>query len=274
MRLRDSYRVPLLLLSCFVAALMFPRACAETRVGLGALLPATAPLTAVESTDATASLREEVARLANENDRLVEERDALPTTTDGPLANARVVRPAARPFVLVELRVRHRDPSPSRRSFTIDGGRADGVDVGMPVVCGNSLVGLVSAATEHSALVVRIDDPTAASAVAATVLAPDAPRGTRRAGGVSRGTGDGETAVSFLRQGDAKAGDLVVTGVGDALVPEGLVIGEIVRFADDDRDSSYEAEVRPLRDLDTLKSVLVLRVDASSGPSLLTGHRK
>jgi cell shape-determining protein MreC len=91
---------------------------------------------------------------------------------------------------------------------------------------------------------------------------------------VSRGTGDGETVVSFLRQGEAKTGDLVVTGVGDALVPEGLVIGEVVRFGDDDRDGSYEAEVRPLRDLDTLKSVFVLRADAGSGPSLLTGRKR
>jgi rod shape-determining protein MreC len=250
---------------------MFPRACAETRVGLGALLPATAPLTAVESSDGAASLREEIARLAHENQRLVEERDSLPTATEGPLANVRVVRPSGRAAILVEARVRHRDPSTARRSFSIDAGRADGVEAGMPVVCGNSIVGLVSAATEHSALVVRIDDPTNASTVAANVLTADA---ERRPGGVSRGTGDGETAVSFLRQGEAKAGDLVVTGVGDALVPEGLVIGEVVRFGDDDRDGSYEAEVRPLRDLDTLKSVFVLRADRGSGPSLLAGRKR
>ena len=51
MRLRESYRIPLLLLACAVTALVFPRACTETRLGVGALLPATAPLTADERRD-------------------------------------------------------------------------------------------------------------------------------------------------------------------------------------------------------------------------------
>jgi rod shape-determining protein MreC len=248
---------------------MFPRACAETRVGVGALLPATAPLTAAQPNDAEAALRERIAKLADENARLVEEREALPAAGEGPLAGARVVRPAARPPVLVQARVLHRDASATRRSFSIDAGRADGVTAGMPVACGDSMVGVVSAVTEHSALVIRIDDPTAASAVAATVLTADP---ARRPAGVARGTGDGDTAVSFLKPGDAQAGDLVVTGVGDPLVPEGLVLGEVVGFGDDDRDGSWEAEVRPLRDLDTLKSVVVVRVATGGGPSLAAGR--
>jgi cell shape-determining protein MreC len=85
--------------------------------------------------------------------------------------------------------------------------------------------------------------------------------GTERRGpsGVARGTGDGDVRVWLLRQGDAKAGDVAVTGVGNPLIPEGLLLGEVVRFADDDRDGSFEAYVRPARDLDTLCAVFVLR---------------
>ena len=273
MRLRDSYRVPLLLLSCFVTALMFPRACTETRVGFGALLPATAPLTGAESPNAEATLREQNARLAHEVARLEEEHEASPTKA-GPLANARIVRPAARPPIAISARVRHRDPSALRRSFLIDAGRADGVREGLPVTFGGSIVGLVVTVTEHAARVVRIDDPTAASTLAATLITAGEPAAKERPSGVARGTGDGEVAVSLLRRGDARPGDIAVTGVGNPLVPEGLVLGEVVRFGDDDRDGSHEAQVRPLRDLDTLNSVFVLRMDGETLPAAATGLKR
>lgn len=276
MRLRESYRVPLLLLGCFVTALIFPRACAETRVGVGALVPATAPLTAAETRDASAALREESARLAHEVARLEEELAARPGQADGPLANVRVVRAAGRAPVAISARVLHRDASAGGRSFTIGAGRADGVYEGLPVIWGGSLVGIVATASEHAARVVRIDDPSAASTLPARLVSASSPVVAVQSVGVARGTGDRDAAVSvsLLRQGDGKVGDLAVTGVGSTLVPEGLVLGEVVRFGDDDRDGAYEADVRPLRDLDTLNSVLVLRMDGGSGRAPAPGARK
>jgi hypothetical protein len=276
MRLRESYRVPLLLLGCFVTALIFPRACAETRVGVGALLPATAPLTAAETRDTEAALREESARLAHEVARLEEELAARPTAIDGSPANVRIVRPAGRTPVEITARVLHRDASATGRSFTIGVGRADGVREGLPVIWGRSLVGIVVTATEHAARVVRIDDPSAASALPARLVSASSPVAEARTSGIARGTGDRDAAVSvsLLRQGDGKPGDLAVTGVGNPLIPEGLVLGEVVRFGDDDRDGAYEADVRPLRDLDTLNSVLVLRVDGETGRAPAPGGRK
>jgi rod shape-determining protein MreC len=270
MRLRDSYRVPVLLLSCFVAALVFPRACAETRVGLGALLPATAELTGAESRDPEAAHKEKEARLADELARLEQELDARPA---GVVADARPVRrpPASR--IAIAARVRQRDASASGRSFLIDRGRADGVRQGLPVVCGESLVGIVGAASAHAARVVRIDDPSAASSVRATIVSTlvDAP--SRGPSGVARGTGDGDVRVWLLRQGDAKPGDLAVTGVDNPLIPEGLLLGEVVRFADDDRDGSFEAYVRPARDLDTLCAVYVVSDDATARPASAAGEK-
>jgi hypothetical protein len=282
MRLRESYRVPLLLLSCLVTALVFPRACAESRVGWGALLPATAPLTGAETRDADAALREENARLAHDNARLEEELEARPVGAVGPLANLRVVRTPPPRQVGVTARVRARDASSSRRSFLIDVGRAEKVVPGLAVTFGGSLVGIVSAASEHAARVVRIDDPTAASTVPARVLGARASAAPRGPDGVARGSGDGEVCVSLLRQGDAVVGDMVVTGVArpgaagdaDADIPEGLVIGEVVQFGDQNRDGSYEAYVRPLRDLDTLNSVLVLLSDGRAGRALGSGAKK
>src|SRR6185503_12681247 len=114
MRLRDSYRVPLLLLSCFVTALVFPRACAETRVGFGALLPATAELTAAETRDVDAAHKEKEARLADELARLEQELDARPA---GVVADARALRTSSARLVAMPARVRQRDASSSGRSF-------------------------------------------------------------------------------------------------------------------------------------------------------------
>jgi rod shape-determining protein MreC len=265
MRLRESYRIPLLLLACAVTALVFPRACTASRLGAGALLPGTAELTASESRDETVELREKNAHLAQELQRLADEIGARPPQ-DGPLGGAPFTRPRAHPLSLVGARVCHRDASTLRRSFTIDAGRADGVTEGMAVVCGDSLVGIVSCAIDHQARVVRIDDPGAAAAVRATFVAAAPRAGDSRPLGVARGTGDRDAGVvvSFLRADDAARGDVAVTAPGNPRIPEGLVLGEVVSFGDEDRDGSYEAEVRTLRDLDTVISVNVVRVDGDA----------
>jgi rod shape-determining protein MreC len=261
MRLRESLRVPLLLVTCFVTALLFPRACDGARMKLGTLFPATAALTAAHREDALTAAREEVARLTQENARYEEELLAR-AEPQGALAGVAYARRRERRPLAIPARVRQRDASWSRRSFLVDAGRDDGVEAGMPVVHGTSLVGLVLASFEHAARVVRIDDPTPESVVHATVL-PAAGAGAEGAAprphGVARGTGDGGLVVSLLQANDARVGDLVVTGVGNRFVPEGLLLGEVVAFADEDRDGSFEAQVRPLRDLDTLSSVNVLR---------------
>jgi hypothetical protein len=275
MRLRDSYRVPFLLVACLVTALVLPRACAETRVGVGAVFPSTASLTAADSGDAAAAARAENARLLNEIARLEEELEARPYGAGGSLGDARVVRAATRRApVAIAARVRQRDASATRCSFLVDVGRADGVREGLPVIWSGSLVGLVSAATDHAALVIRVDDPTTASSVPATFVGDESAAPRRGGAGLSRGQGAGELVVSLLRAGAARVGDVAVTGVGNPLIPEGLAIGEVVRFADDDRDGSFEASVPPLRDLDTLNSVLVLLVDVPGGPSFAVGARR
>jgi len=265
MRLRESYRIPLLLLACAVTALVFPRACTETRLGVGALLPATAPLTADERRDEAVELREQNAHLTQELARLTDEIAARPPA-DGPLGGAPFSRPRAQKASLIGARVQHREPSPLRRSFTIDAGRADGVMEGMAVVCGDSLVGIVSCAIDHQARVVRVDDPGAGAAVRTTFVAAQPRAGVERPLGVARGTGDRDAGVlvSFLRADDAAIGDVAVTAPGNPRIPEGLVLGEVVGFGDDDRDGSYEADVRPLRDLDTVISVCVVRLDGDA----------
>jgi rod shape-determining protein MreC len=161
--------------------------------------------------------------------------------------------------------VLHRETSSARRSLLVDRGRDHGLEPGMPVVQQDSLIGVVATASAGAARVLRIDDRAAATTFPATVLAGDADSGSPLRGqGVARGMGDGRIRVSFLPTGGARIGDLVVTGAGSRLVPEGLVLGEVEEVSDEERDGAFEAMVRPLRDLDAVASVHALRI-ASPG---------
>ena len=73
-----------------------------------------------------------------------------------------------------------------------------------------------------------------------------------------QGTADGRVLVSYLARGDARPGDLVVTGPGRYPVPPGLALGTVESLDDDDRDNVWEAVVRPFRALDGLSAVYVL----------------
>jgi rod shape-determining protein MreC len=266
MKLRQSHRIPALLLACLVVSLLFPEACSGVRVRVASWLPSTAAASSPSDPELTTA-RERNAALAYELRRAHEALDARPNGSDPPLAGVEYARAtsAERP-VLVPARVLHVDSSTSRRSFLIDAGSADGLRRGLAVVHGNSLVGVVQTVASGATRVLRVDDLALESALPAVLVDPGAARdpavlSKRRGVGVARGTGDGLLRVTYLAPGEAKVGDLAVTGAGSEAVPEGLVLGRVIQFADEDRNGDWEALVEPLRDLDTLSAVYVVKRD-------------
>jgi rod shape-determining protein MreC len=260
MPIQRTHRVPVLLLTLLVATLLLPRACDDARLTVGSWLPATVR----PEPDAPAKLPEEqVASLRAQIERLREQLAARPGG-ESALAGARYATRRDRDApVLVPCRVLHRETSPARRTLMIDAGQREGVAPGMPVVQQDSLIGIVSAVSAAAARVVRIDDRAPATAFSAVVLAAEAePGAPARSQGVARGSGDGLVRVSFLPQDGARPGDLVVTGAGSRVVPEGLLLGVVESCTDDDRDGAFDAVVRPLRDLDQVSSVYVLQMEA------------
>ncbi len=237
-------------------------------MGAGALLPATAPLTAAETRDGEAIWKETWAARTDKLRRLRSDVAARPTRISPSLGEV-VFEPAASadPVRAVPARVLHRDTSRTRESFVIDVGTESGLSPGLAVVHGNSLVGVVQTVTGGGSLVLRIDDTSAHVALPAAILAADAeetrdgatPSGavTVRGSGVAHGEGRGRIVVSHLGSDEARVGDVVVTDHGRFGVPDGLVLGEVVEFDDADRDGEWEAVVRPLRDLDTVGAVYV-----------------
>lgn len=261
MPISRTHRVPILLLALLTGTLLFPRACDSVRIGVGAWLPATAP----SGPGTTAALPSETEAKQLKRISLREQQEAARPSGESPFAGARVQQRRAAPAaVVVPARVLHVEISEARRTFVIDVGRDEGVVPGLPVVQGDSLVGVVVTASGRASRVLRIDDRSVATTFPAEVLSPETVTGSPLRGqGVSRGTGDGLLRLSFLAADGARTGDLVVTSAGSRLVPEGLLLGEVVEVGDDDRDRSFEAVVRPLRDLDALGSVCVLRVEAT-----------
>ena len=269
MRLDPTRRSLLLLLGCLLTALLFPRLLSEARVGAGALLPATAPLTAADDDHPESVWKELWAARTREVLRLRADLEARPTRISPSLGGV-VFEPApgADPVRAVSARVLHRDPSRTRESFLIDAGTERGLWPGLAVVPGTSLVGLVQTVADGGALVLRVDDTSSQVVLPVAILAADDEARVRGAG-VAHGEGEGRIVVGQLAADEACVGDLVVTDHGRFGVPDGLVLGEVVLFDDADRDGQWEAVVRSLRDLDTIGSVYVfVRPRAAPGLEL------
>ena len=252
-----------MLLGCLLTALLFPGAFATARVGVGRLLPGTAAVTGEVQ---RAGWEDAVAALARQNLQIRQMLAARPPE-GSPVApfDAGSAMLQRDPVRAVPARVLHRDVSLKRHTLLIDTGSERGIETGFAVVHGNSLIGRVQAVAEGASRVIRIDDPSSSTVLAATVLAIDAgdaesglPASVEQRGsGVARGVGKKYIVVGKLEAGEAKIGDLVVTGAGSYGVPAGLLLGEVVEFDDADRDGEWEALVEPLRDLDTIVAVYV-----------------
>ncbi|MBK8050135.1 MAG: rod shape-determining protein MreC [Anaerolineales bacterium] len=88
-------------------------------------------------------------------------------------------------------------------SIKIDLGRTQGVDVGMPVVTDEGLVGRISEVDDASAKVLLLSDP---SSSASALLAES------RLNGVVRGSTSGDLIMDFIPQGPTfKTGEVVLT---------------------------------------------------------------
>jgi rod shape-determining protein MreC len=198
-------------------------------------------------------LRDENARLRELNDALVAEnvrlkqieaenvtlRNLLSFTQEHPLYLTQVAA------------VIGRDPSPYRQFITINAGRREGLEPGMPVVtAGSALVGRVEAVGLNTSKVQLIIDST--SAVNARVQ-------SSRVTGLVEGQPDGELILTQIPlDATVNVGDLVLTsGLGGNL-PRNLVVGQVSEVIKRDIDLFQSARVRPALEFSQLELVLVI----------------
>lgn len=134
--------------------------------------------------------------------------------------------------------------------ITIDRGTAEGVEVGMPVLAAQGLIGQIVEVTQHSSRVRLITDQR--SGVAAMLQAT-------RAEGIVSGSIEGDITLDFVtRESTVTVGDVVLTSGIGGVYPKGLLIGEVADVQLNDADLFPRIRLRPTADLAGLEEVVVL----------------
>ena len=135
-------------------------------------------------------------------------------------------------------------------SILIDLGRQHGIEVGMPVVTDEGLVGRISDVTDTTAKVLLLNDP---SSSASALL------GESRLNGVVRGSTSGDLVMDFIPQGlTFTAGETVLTSGLGGRFPKGIVIGQVEEIETQANAVFQKATVHPSVDFGSLELVLVI----------------
>ena len=157
------------------------------------------------------------------------------------------------PFRLVPAEVLTRDSSTWWRTITINRGKRDGIEIDMPVVTAEGLVGKVTTVSNTISVVLLVSDENCR--VAASV------EGSREQGIVS---GERLTTglsplldLNFLtKQADLKPNQKVYTSGVGGVFPSGLLIGVVKGFRV--RELDGQAQLTPAVDLSHLEDVFVV----------------
>ncbi len=147
-------------------------------------------------------------------------------------------------------RVIGRDSNNFLSFLMIDLGSRHGIEVGMPVMNNQGLVGRVSEVTTVSSKVLLITDPL--STVNAILQ-------SSRLTGVVNGSAGSDPVMGFIPQGSlVGVGEVVLSSGMGGNFPKGIPIGQVTEVRQRDFEVFQEAVVRPIVDFGRLESVLVV----------------
>jgi rod shape-determining protein MreC len=154
-----------------------------------------------------------------------------------------------------------RDPSVWFDMVTINRGSSSGVDLNMPVVTGEGVVGRVVAVSPVTAQVSLLtDEKSAAAAVIGQV-------GASNALGSIRGVTKDLLEMRYVSgQEKVEVGNVVTTTGQDRIYPPGLKIGEVVEVKSGSASSPHTIFVKPSARLGSLQTVSVLIYTAPPRP--------
>jgi len=142
------------------------------------------------------------------------------------------------------------DPSPWFKTITIDKGKSDGVEKGLPVVVPEGIVGqIIDISCNYSKVLLIIDQNSAVDALVQRT----------RARGLIKGQSDGRCLSKYvLRKHDIKVGDTVVSSGLDGVFPKGLRVGSVTEIVRRNSGIFQEVTVMPYVDFEKLEEVLVV----------------
>jgi rod shape-determining protein MreC len=132
----------------------------------------------------------------------------------------------------------------------LDLGQDHGVQIGMPVVTDQGLVGRIFEVNNFSSKVLLITDVN--SAVNALLQ-------SSRVAGIIRGTPEGALLMDYIQQGvRISVGEIVLTSGLGGRFPRSIPIGRVVEIRQRDIDVVQQAVVQPLIDFNRLELVSVV----------------
>ena len=206
-------------------------------------------------------LRAEVERLEQENEELLAENARLrELESEVESLRASLNFQVSRPELsYVTADVISRDPQSREKFLIINRGADDGVQVGMPVVSPNALVGqVVDVEPGRSRVLLVIDSAFQIGGKLQNAQAEGIVYGRWQEGG--------RVVMRHIPYDvEVKDDDIIVTSGKTLSVPAGLVIGRVMGIDRDQAENEIEIEVLPLVDFDGLQSVTV--ITGSSGQS-------
>jgi rod shape-determining protein MreC len=155
-----------------------------------------------------------------------------------------------------------RDPSMWFDSISINKGRWAGVEINMPVVTSDGIVGRVVSTGPLSAQVMLItDEKSGAGAVVGQL-------GQSNSAGSIKGMGENGLLdmryVSGLEK--VQLGDMVYTTGQDGIYPPGYTVGQVVDLRAGSATQAHVIHIRPSAGLDRLKEVVVLQYHPAKTP--------
>jgi rod shape-determining protein MreC len=154
------------------------------------------------------------------------------------------------PWPVTEAQVIGRDPSGWFESVIIDKGKDSGLQMNMPVVDAEGVVGrLVSVSPNYSKVLLIIDQNSSVDCLVQR----------SREKGIVKGLTAGLCKLDYVvKAGDVTVGDRVVTSGMDRVFPKGLPVGEVVDVQDTAWEFFRNVKVKPMVDFSKLEEVLVI----------------
>src|SRR5277367_5080468 len=196
-------------------------------------------------------LREQNLSLQKENDRLRIEQASL----------AEDAREGQRLREMLEFRGRYIDKTVTAqvigtsgtdqaKVIYLDKGSKDGLQVQMPVITPDGIVGKLKNVFPHTSQVLLVSDQTSGTGVLLE---------TTRVRGVMKGNASGQPQMINISPDERiKPGEPVITSGGDQVYPPGMPVGVVDRVAPDPDSSYVNVVVKPNANLAALEEVLVV----------------
>lgn len=147
-----------------------------------------------------------------------------------------------------------KDPSQWFKTLIIDRGSSDGIEIGMPAVTVEGVVGQVVNTSPHYAKILLANDPN--SAIDAIIQ-------KNRVQGIVKGNGSGFDLLYILKNSEVEQGDDVVTSGLGSVFPKGLLIGTVADVTKSRRGMFQTITVEPATDFSQLEEVIIIMKKAS-----------